>query len=394
MNQSATKLVSFFRKSKKGKVIRLTKNEYLRSDIESGVLNGKQLTVKALIAIIANTCINKHALILDSDICSNEIDILEAFPQPSVVIILQSVLQTIRNLNVSSYKRLCALLEDDSKLFVFFPNEVFTETIELMMPHDNLEEFNNRNIQKSVVYFNRALNGIGEAFLLSNHEHKIQCCGELKLIHIKHYVETYLNKYPTILDLLSANTDEYMKHLANDSNDNFSFPAYATIEEIELKLKTKQYFSGLIRCQNNDYTNCYVNVSFSDSEGSSVSVKIEGYQNVNRAVDGDRVAIEIVSKPEDTSATDSLFNQLRNNVDIIVNDAVKIVESVAEDDVQPIGTTVTDDNEYDDVATKTTESSAETVLYGKVVGVIRRNWRQYAGMNIFKSFNTFAIKII
>ena len=80
-------------------------------------------TQTALVDLIS-TAPHKHLLVLDTNIAVHQIDVLEyKCPSTSFVVILQTVLQEIQHLNVAIYRRICALLQDETKSYIFFPNE-------------------------------------------------------------------------------------------------------------------------------------------------------------------------------------------------------------------------------------------------------------------------------
>lgn len=72
---------------------------------------------------------------------------------------------------------------------------------------------------------------------------------------------------------------------------------------------------------------------------------IKGREDINRAVEGDHVIIELYPQKEWKSESDLL---------------------------------ITNDNEGDEKAIETS-SSANKILSGRVVGIARRNWRMYCG---------------
>lgn len=77
---------------------------------------------------------HKHLLVLDTNIAIHQIDVLEyKCPSTSYVVILQTVLQEIQHLNVAIYRRICALLQDETKSYIFFPNEQVSGTIHVII---------------------------------------------------------------------------------------------------------------------------------------------------------------------------------------------------------------------------------------------------------------------
>jgi hypothetical protein len=72
---------------------------------------------------------HKQLLLVDTNVALHQIDILEhKSPVTAIVVILQTVLEEVRHLNISVYRRLLALIQDESRAFIFFPNEICERT--------------------------------------------------------------------------------------------------------------------------------------------------------------------------------------------------------------------------------------------------------------------------
>ena len=68
---------------------------------------------------------------IDTNVALHQIDALEYKCQEiSFILILQTVLQEIKHLNISVFRRFSVLLKSEKKLFVFYPNELSKYTLE------------------------------------------------------------------------------------------------------------------------------------------------------------------------------------------------------------------------------------------------------------------------
>jgi hypothetical protein len=68
---------------------------------------------------------HNHLLVIDTNVAIHQIDALECnCPATALVVVLQTVLQEIRHLNLSIYRRITALLQNESRSYIFFPNEM------------------------------------------------------------------------------------------------------------------------------------------------------------------------------------------------------------------------------------------------------------------------------
>lgn len=94
---------------------------------------------------------------------------------------------------------------------------------------------------------------------------------------------------------------------------------------------------------------------------------IQGRSNLNRAVDGDTVAIELLAEDQWSSPSDIILqDEEEANVDDVLETEKVLEKFVSSEKMQQTPT-------------------------GKVVGIIRRNWRQYCG--ILQPSNTEGVNV-
>ena len=119
---------AFYKKTRKGKVVKIVHEKYLRSDAECGYLCGSVVDSESLRAAVTATS-HRLLIVVDTNVALRQIDILE-FDNSllSLVVIPQTVLQELRNLNLSVYRRVVALLKSDTRSFIFYPNELSVNT--------------------------------------------------------------------------------------------------------------------------------------------------------------------------------------------------------------------------------------------------------------------------
>ena len=144
---------------------------------------------------------------------------------------------------------------------------------------------------------------------------------------------------------------------------------------MNIGLRTRKYFRCVIRCSGRPTTGvdswkcCYAVVHKAD--GSRTSISIEGEYNVNRALDGDVVAIEILEQ-QSSGDTSNMFIDTNNNS----NDAMPL-------GLGEVSTSTAEASDFQIEGIAPSSTTANSGLReserGRVVGIIRRNWRQYAG---------------
>ena len=140
-------------------------------------------------------------------------------------------------------------------------------------------------------------------------------------------------------------------------------PPHLSPEEIATGIRTKRLLKGTIRCKRDDWTECYVVVHSEDKLAPRRAVNISGRMRVNRALDGDVVAVELTETERDCNDDIAPAGGGEGN-------EVKAAEETAEPSIAAI----------EGLAEEPTSATKEKTLHGKVVGIVRRNWRQYAGI--------------
>ena len=150
-------IFAHYKKTRKGKINKIVKERYLRSDLECGSLHKSILKEEQLYKLISESN-HKSALLVDTNICLHEIDVLEyKFTNKIPIIILQTVLQELKSLNVSSYKRIRSLIEDENSLFIIYANEHSVYTALQRGEKEIINDYNDRLIRKSVSYYTQEM---------------------------------------------------------------------------------------------------------------------------------------------------------------------------------------------------------------------------------------------
>jgi PIN domain len=97
---------------------------------------------------------HKQLLIIDTNIALHQIDILEhKCPATGLVVVLQTVLQEVRHRNLAVFRRLEALLKDETRSYIFFPNEMAADTAVLRNASESPNDMNDRAIRTAALYY-------------------------------------------------------------------------------------------------------------------------------------------------------------------------------------------------------------------------------------------------
>ena len=158
---------------------------------------------------------------------------------------------------------------------------------------------------------------------------------------------------------------------AGKVNQSFYKP-HLPQDELSLGTKAGKYFQGFIRAERGSHDRCYVTVKKGEDR---VAVSILGSEDINRAVDGDVVVIELnsiekwIGREEDEGGKHDKQAQMK--------DVVGIAEETAEPSIR-------DEANVSDVigvpSKATTSATTWKKPTGRVVGIMRRNFRKnYCG---------------
>ena len=156
------------------------------------------------------------------------------------------------------------------------------------------------------------------------------------------YVKSMQN-HPGLQDKLSC------RNFDIETEKKPIYPIHYTPSHIHDCIKKGEVVQGTFLASRDNYLEGFVNV-----EGYEKFVLVHGRESLNRAVDGDIVAVELF--PEDKWKAPS---------DVIL-----------QDEQEDPGDILEEENE-DETVVKT---EAEKTPTGRVIGIIRRKWRQYCGI--------------
>ncbi|KAM3606158.1 uncharacterized protein V6R79_011665 [Siganus canaliculatus] len=352
---------TFVKKTRSGGVMKIVREHYLRDDIfcgSEGCTECKQeSTVLQKDAIIESSlCSFPHYLIPDTNVVLHQIDILED-PVIRNVIILQTVLQEVRHRSAPVYKRLKDIIHEKEKHFYTFTNEHRRETYIEREPGESANDRNDRAIRVAAKWYSQHLttsssNSDGlKVVLLTNDQGNKQKAEESGLLAYKceEYIKSLIAN-PELVDRLALSNDDKNEI----TSSKVLFPEHLPLSKIQAGIKGGSYLQGTFKASRDNYLEATV---FVQGEGEdSTEVLIQGLQNLNRAVHQDVVAVQLLPRTEWVAPSS-----------VVLQDDGK-----AKDD---------DDNEEEeDKVLKISAAEAARKPTGRIVGIIKRNWRPFCGM--------------
>ncbi|TPX37107.1 hypothetical protein SmJEL517_g00903 [Synchytrium microbalum] len=368
---------SFVRKTKKGTVIKIVKEHYLRDDIYCGIdacrICVEQVTphLNKLPTANSNSCIaTPHYIIPDTNIVLHQMDVLE-HPAFSDVIILQTVLDELRHRSLPVYTRVRALVADQARRFYVFSNEHARETHVERLDNETPNDRNDRAIRMTIAWYLHHLQqpknssgGARTVVLLTNdkaNREKAVAAGLLSF-PLRQYVES-ITKEPQLVDMI-APVDE-----SEEVTDNkrFTYDEHYRAEKVVAGLNAGVLYKGKLNITTHNSLEGSV---FGRKENApELNITIVGRSNLNRAMHGDIVAVELLPESQWKSVATELVVEEEED-----EEAVEAAAAESSQQQQSASSKAGPKTTPMDVDAPSTARPS-----GRIVGIIKRNWRPYCG---------------
>ncbi|KAK4782897.1 hypothetical protein SAY86_007271 [Trapa natans] len=350
---------SFVRKTKSGKITKNVREHYLRDDIHCGFTACKSCVSSAARLSLSPSTV----LILDTNVILHQIDLIEN-PAIDDVVVLSIVLQEVRNKNFAVYNRVRALCNSSVRKFYVFSNEHHKDTFVQDMAGESKNDRNDRAIRVAAQWYQNHLKGVANVLLITNDKENKRKAVEMGIS--TETIETYIKSLgrQDLLDLIvrPPSEDASMEDIEDlrPSKRRVIYAEHKPMSEITSGLHRVIYHQGKLRVNRYNPFEAYVG-----SESIGDEIIIYGWTNMNRAFDGDIVAVELL--PQDQW-------QGENSL------------SLADEDDEEEGAHLVPDSADDAPreANPRQGSNGNANLpslppSGRVIGIIKRNWHFYCG---------------
>ncbi|XP_067842648.1 exosome complex exonuclease RRP44 [Heptranchias perlo] len=358
---------TFVKKTRSGGVLKIVREHYLRDDIQCGSglceecgarAGQEEQPPPAVLSDHPHTssdlCPRPHYVLPDTNVVLHQIDILED-PAIQNVVILQTVLQEVRHRSAPVYKRIKDVINNPEKHFYTFTNEHHKDTYIEQEQGESANDRNDRAIRIAVKWYNEHLkksqiNTVQlQVILITNDRKNKERAAEDGLVAFTcdEYIKSLAGN-PELVDRLACISDA--------SNEiecgRLIFAEHLPLSRVQQGIKSSHYFQGTFRANRDNYLEATVWIH--GEEGENREILIQGLKNLNRAVHEDVVAVELLPKEKWVAPSA-----------VVLQDEGQ-VEDEEEEEKEGLLKNVTTKN-----------FSKPT---GKVVGIIKRNWRSYCGM--------------
>lgn len=298
---------------------------------------------------------------------------MDLFEQSSAfydVIVLQIVLEELRNRSLPLYNRLIGLTKSEEKRFYVFFNEFRLETYVAREAGETVNDRNDRAVRKAVQWYAKHLEqkaskakNVPAIVMLSNDRENLRKAKEegIAASSLRDYVKS-LENGDELMDMIPetqaeiARTRQPGEHL---------YPEYLSMSKMLTGVKNGLLHQGIFNVSPYNYLEGSIRVP-----AFPKALLILGRENINRAVDGDVVVVEVLPKDQWREPSTQIIEEeaVTQNENADGEEAEDLVSEKERKALQ---------EEVRRTQGKTGEGHLQPTA--KVVGVIKRNWRQYVG---------------
>lgn len=253
------------------------------------------------------------------------------------------------------------MISDTAKKFHVFANEHHCDTFVEIQAGESSNDRNDRAIRTAAQWYNKHMEEgrkggetVTQVVLVTNdreNREKARALG-LQSFTALEYAQS-LTECPGLVDRLASLGENGESSEGGQKKEKILFSEHQPLSVIQSGLKSGKYHQGTFQGSAKNYLEGHVNVTTMEKW-----VFVQGLQNLNRAVHEDIVAIEILPESEWVCPSG-----------VVMKDAED--EAVKEED---------EDKEIEKEEGKA-PSVQKSLLEptGRVVGIIKRNWRPYCG---------------
>jgi len=268
----------------------------------------------------------------------------------------------------------------NARKFYVFPNEFFRETYVERLPNETVNDRNDRAIRRVAHWYRRHIVGPEVLLLTDDRACKAKAVADgLTALTAREFIERMRPKFPDAGEKLAMRDDEEADEEAGGAQpskspattprgmkrkdttaaggDRSVYPPHLKASEVERGVKERRLFQGVLRMHMNSCMHGTV-------QCGAEEIDISGRLALNRAIDGDVVVVE---KLDGTG-----------KIEILERADKRLRKEVADPEFGESGAlpSVADEIKESAVMASTAPTSRSK---GQVVGIIKRNWREYCG---------------
>ncbi|KAF2993619.1 exosome catalytic subunit dis3 [Curvularia kusanoi] len=378
----------YVRSTKSGKVQKIVRELYLRQDIpcSSNLCRGcleiapTDYSKRVAPFVLSDTPAgsknfpNGQYLVPDTNAFLTGMDLFEVETAFHDVIVLQTVLEEVKNRSLPLYHRLISLTKNEGKRFYVFFNEFRQETHVAREQGESINDRNDRAVRRAVQWYNQHITEAVSArsktqkrvptvvMITDDRDNLRKAKAEsVPGITLSDFVSG-LENADELLDMISAAQEQ--REVRSKKPEVF-YPDHFTMSKMMTGVKAGTMHQGIFNVSQYNYLEGSVHVPAFDK-----SLIILGRENSNRAVSGDVVVVEVL--PQDQWKAPS--------TKIVEEDTVAKNDNAEQEEGENVVTEREKRALQEEVKRahgQGTEGKPQPTA--RVVGIIKRNWRQYVG---------------
>jgi exosome complex exonuclease DIS3/RRP44 len=311
-----------------------------------------------------------HYLVPDTNAFLTAMDLFEQGSAFYDVVVLQIVLEEVRNRSLPLYNRLVGLTKSEDKRFYVFFNEFRLETYVARDEGETVNDRNDRAVRKAVKWYGEHLTKTARSkkvpavVMLSNDKDNLRKA-KAEGIHACSLAE-YVGQLKNGDKLLDMIPDAQDRDVVRDRKPGeHLYPEYLSLSKMVTGVKGGILHQGIFNVSPYNYLEGSIRVP-----AFPKALLILGRENINRAVDGDVVVVEVLPRDQWKEPSTRVIEEdsMTKNENPDTEEAGDLISEKERKALQ---------EEVKRTQSRTTEGHAQPTA--RVVGVIKRNWRQYVG---------------
>lgn len=368
----------FIRSLKSGRVQKVVREQYLRKDIpcssqlcsacaSNAAADASGNVPKPVLSrqpASTKSFPSGHYTVPDTNVLLTGIDLLEHSDAFYDVIILQTVLEELRNRSLPLYNRILSLVKSEEKRFYLFFNEFRAETNVVREEGETVNDRNDRAVRRSAFWYAAHLNVAAKknapvVVVITNdaeNRRKAKADG-IEALSLREYVSG-LNNADQLLDMVAEGQDRA-------AQGELIYPEYFTQSRMQTGLKAGVLHQGVFHVSPYNYLEGTVKVPTFDKP-----LLILGRESSNRSVSGDVVIVEVLPKEQWKQPSSKIIDEETMN------------QNEGADEEEETGAIVTEGERralQEEVKSAHLAGADRAQPTARVVGVVKRSWRQYVG---------------
>jgi exosome complex exonuclease DIS3/RRP44 len=315
---------------------------------------------------------NGHYLIPDTNAFLTGMDLFELETAFHDVIVLQTVLEEVKNRSLPLYHRLISLTKNEGKRFHVFFNDFRLQTYVVRDDKETINDRNDRAVRRAVKWYAEHLEEAvskrksircPSVVMLSDDRDNLRKAklDDITGLSLRDYVSG-LDDAERLLDMVSTGHEQ---RIGKETKGESLYPEYFSVSKMITGVKAGTMHQGTFNVSPYNYLEGSVFVPAFDKP-----LLIIGRENSNRSISGDVVVVEVLPKDQWKAPSSKILEE----------EVIKKNDNADADEGEAV-ITQQEKRALQDEVKKTHGKSAEgrPQPTARVVGVIKRNWRQYVG---------------